>query len=77
VKPHDCDFADAFIRHGKLRDSLVAVTLEWERVFGVAPSITSAVSEYDAACLVGHTDESYRAAWRWSNSRDSRLRFYS
>jgi len=37
----------------KLRDSLVAVTLEWERVFGVAPSITSAVSEYDAACLVG------------------------
>jgi hypothetical protein len=43
----------------KLRDRLVAVTLEWERVFGVAPSITSAVSEYDAACLVGHTDESY------------------
>ena len=42
-----------------LRDRLVAVTLEWERVFGVAPSITSAVSEYDAACLVGHTDESY------------------
>src|SRR2546423_4944138 len=42
-----------------LRDRLVAVTLEWESVFGVAPSITSAVSEYDAACLVGHTDESY------------------
>ena len=42
-----------------LRDRLVAVTLESERVFGVAPSITSAVSEYDAACLVGHTDESY------------------
>lgn len=42
-----------------LRDCLVAVTLEWERVFGVAPTITSAVSEYDAACLVGHTDESY------------------
>jgi len=46
----------------KLRDRLVAVTLEWERVFGVAPSITSAVSEYDAACLVGHTDESYGKA---------------
>ena len=43
----------------KLRDRLVAVTREWERVFGVAPSITSAISEYDAACLVGHTDESY------------------
>jgi len=42
-----------------LRDRLVAVTLEWERVFAVAPSITSALSEYDAACLVGHTDESY------------------
>jgi hypothetical protein len=35
-----------------LRDRLITVTLEWERVFGVAPSITSAVSEYDAACLV-------------------------
>jgi hypothetical protein len=46
----------------KLRDRLVAVTLEWERVFGVAPSITSVVSEYDAACLVGHTDESYGKA---------------
>jgi len=46
----------------QLRESLVAVTLEWERVFGVAPSITSAVSEYDAACLVGHTDESYGKA---------------
>jgi hypothetical protein len=43
----------------KLRDRLVAVTLEWERVFGVAPAITGAVSEYDAASLVGHTDESY------------------
>ncbi len=46
----------------KLRDRLVAVTLEWEGVFGVAPSITSAVSEYDAACLVGHTDETYGKA---------------
>ena len=46
----------------KLCDRLVAVTLEWERVFGVAPSITSAVSEYDAAYLVGHTDESYGKA---------------
>lgn len=43
----------------KLRDRLVAVTLEWECIFGVAPSITSAISEYDAACLVGHTDETY------------------
>ena len=46
----------------KLRDRLVALALEWERVFGVAPSITSAVSEYDAACLVGHTDDTYGKA---------------
>lgn len=49
-------------RTDELRNHLVAVTLEWERIFGVAPSITSAISEYDAARLVGHTDESYRKA---------------
>jgi hypothetical protein len=49
-------------RTDELRKSLVSVVLEWERVFGVAPSITSAVSEYDAARLVGHTDESYGLA---------------
>ena len=49
-------------RTDDLRNRLVAVTLEWERVFGVAPSITSAISEYDAARLVGHTDESYGKA---------------
>jgi hypothetical protein len=43
----------------ELRDHLVSIALEWERVFGVAPSITSALSEYDAARLVGHSDESY------------------
>jgi hypothetical protein len=40
-----------------LRNSLVAVVLEWERRFGVAPSVTSAISEFDAARLVGHTPE--------------------
>ncbi len=49
-------------RTDELRNRLVAVALEWERVFGVAPSITSAVSEYDAARLVGHTDETYGLA---------------
>ena len=33
--------------------------LEWECRYGVAPSITSAISEYDAARLVGHTPESF------------------
>jgi len=49
-------------RTDELRNRLVAVALEWERVFGVAPAITRAVSEYDAACLVGHTDETYGLA---------------
>ncbi len=42
-----------------LRSRLVAVTLQWERAFGVAPQITGALSEYDAARLVGHSDESF------------------
>ncbi|MBF8272302.1 MAG: hypothetical protein HW380_1407 [Magnetococcales bacterium] len=42
-----------------LRDELVRVALAWEKVYGVAPSITSTVSEYDAAILVGMTLEEY------------------
>lgn len=42
-----------------LRAQLVAVALEWERRYGVAPGITSAISEYDAARLVGHSAESF------------------
>lgn len=45
-----------------LRRQLVECALAWERAFGNAPAITSAVSEYDAASLVGHTPESYSAA---------------
>lgn len=37
----------------------MGVALEWERAFGVAPQITSALSEYDAARLVGHSDETF------------------
>lgn len=43
---------------GDLRAALVSVVLEWERRYGVAPSATSAISEHDAAFLVGHTPES-------------------
>lgn len=50
------------LNNDKLRESLVAITLQWERVFGVAPSITRSVSEYDAARLIGHSDESYSLA---------------
>jgi hypothetical protein len=44
-----------------LRESLVTISLQWERRYGVAPAITSALSEYDAARLVGHTDDSFSA----------------
>ena len=36
----------------KLRDKLVDIALQWQANFGVAPSITSSISEYDAAMLV-------------------------
>lgn len=42
-----------------LRQRLVEIALEWERVNGVAPSITSAVSEFDAAMLVGMRADAY------------------
>ena len=42
-----------------LRQRLVAASLEWEASFGVAPHITSALSEYDAAILIGHSDETF------------------
>lgn len=45
-----------------LRRQLVESALAWERAFGNAPAITSAVSEYDAATLVGLSPESYSAA---------------
>lgn len=41
-----------------LRAALVDIALEWERRYGIAPAVTSAISEYDAARLVGHTPES-------------------
>jgi hypothetical protein len=37
----------------ELRTRLVDVALEWERTFGNAPLITTVLSEYDAARLLG------------------------
>lgn len=45
-----------------LREKLVNVTLEWERKFGVAPAITSTLSEYDAAMLIGVSEKEYSDA---------------
>lgn len=42
-----------------LRNKLVDTALQWQERFGVAPSITSAISEYDAALLVGMTEKEY------------------
>lgn len=42
-----------------LREKLVDIALQWQDTYGVAPSVTSAVSEYDAAMLVGMTDKEY------------------
>ncbi len=43
-----------------LRRRLVEVTLEWERYLGVAPSITSAIAELDAALeFVGMNEKAY------------------
>jgi len=43
------------------RQALVDVALAWERSYGVAPSITCTISEYDAAMLVGLSDADYAA----------------
>ncbi len=42
-----------------LRNKLVDVALQWQESFGVAPSITNTISEYDAASLVGMTEKEY------------------
>ena len=36
-----------------LREQLVKIALQWEEYTGIAPSITSAISEFDASILVG------------------------
>lgn len=42
-----------------LRQRLVEVALQWQATFGNAPAITAAISEYDAAKLVGLSDHDY------------------
>lgn len=37
-----------------IRTELVSIALKWQREFGVAPAITSAISEYDAAIMLVH-----------------------
>jgi hypothetical protein len=42
-----------------LRQRLIDLALEWQSRFGVAPAITSSLSEYDAALLVGHSPDTF------------------
>ena len=43
-----------------LRQQLVKAALQWEELTGIAPSITSAISEYDAAMLCGVRPEEFK-----------------
>jgi hypothetical protein len=45
-----------------LRQQLIDTALLWEGRFGNIPSITTVLSEYDAAMLVGMTEGEYSAA---------------
>jgi hypothetical protein len=47
-----------------LREQLVATALDWESRYGNAPAITSVLSEYDAAMLIGMSEKEYSAAMR-------------
>ncbi len=42
-----------------LRSELVEIALKWQKRYGVSPAITSAVSEYDAALMVGMKEDEY------------------
>lgn len=42
-----------------LRNQLVDLALKWQQRYGVAPAITSTVSEYDAAIMLGMSDQEY------------------
>jgi len=45
-----------------LRSDLVATALRWEQRFGNAPSITTVLSQYDAAMLIGMSQDEYSEA---------------
>ena len=48
-------------RAAELRAELVRIALAWQDYFGVAPHITTAISELDAALLVGMSEDEYCA----------------
>ena len=42
-----------------MRDDLIKISLLWQKKYGVAPNILSAVSEYDAAMMIGMPEDEY------------------
>ena len=42
-----------------LREQLIHISLDWQKNFGISPTITSTLSEFDAALLVGCNPEEY------------------
>ncbi len=52
----------------ELRQKLVETALAWESAFGNAPSITSALSEFDAALLIGQSADEYSASMQGKTS---------
>lgn len=44
-----------------IRQRLVEIALEWQDRFGVAPQITTAISEYDAAKIIDMPEDEYSA----------------
>jgi len=46
----------------KIGQRLIDIALEWEEKYSIAPNITTAISEYDAARCVGMSDREYAAA---------------
>jgi hypothetical protein len=46
----------------EIRQRLVTIALEWEQTFVNAPAITTAISEYDAAMLLGLSESEYSQA---------------
>ncbi|GJQ61178.1 MAG: hypothetical protein SCALA702_02310 [Melioribacteraceae bacterium] len=42
-----------------MRNELVKISLDWQHKYGVAPQITTVISEYDAAMLIGMTEVEY------------------
>ena len=42
-----------------IRNELIEIALKWQKRYGVAPAITSAISEFDAAMIVGMKEAEY------------------